>query len=306
MEFNKPVVTFGGRELVCMDRYGRLMASRVQTVRKVTIPSQTKVALSCRLTSHNYAPDRLIESSSDKVVLANRPGEKGSVLVRCMNPTSQPLELPAGTTIGTFTSIDQTDVSGGESKQGGAVRRTRETWEVPEHLEAMFKQACKGCETGEQEDQLAELLTRYQAVFSKNDQDIGRTELVYHSKPTKEGTRPIRQPPHRLGPHKEQEAERQVQDLLARGMIEPANGAWSSPVVLVRKKDQSWRFCVDYRKLNAVTLQDAYPLPRIDESLDALAGSKYFSTLDLTSGYWQIPLDADGQEKSASTTRSGL
>ena len=85
-------------------------------------------------------------------------------------------------------------------------------------------------------------------------------------------------------------------------MIEPANGAWSSPVVL----DQPWRFCVDYRKLNAVTLQDAYPLPRIDESLDALAGSKYFSTLDLTSGYWQVPLDKDAQEKSAFATRSGL
>ena len=57
-------------------------------------------------------------------------------------------------------------------------------------------------------------------------------------------------------------------------MIEPANGAWSSPVVLVCKKDEPWRFCVDYRKLNAVTLQDAYPLPRIEESLDVLAGSK--------------------------------
>ena len=87
-------------------------------------------------------------------------------------------------------------------------------------------------------------------------------------------------------------------------MIEPASGAWSSPVVLVKKKDQS--FCVDYRKLNAVTLQDAYPLPRIDESLDALVGSRYFSTLDLTSGYWQVPLDADAQEKSTFATRSGL
>ena len=118
-------------------------------------------------------------------------------------------------------------------------------------------------------------------MFSRNDQDVGRTDLVEHSIPVQEGTRPIRQPPHRLGPQKEQEAERQIQDLLARGMIEPASGAWSSPVVLVKKKDQSWRFCVDYRKLNAVTLQDAYPLPRIDESLDALAGSRYFSTLDL-------------------------
>ena len=84
------------------------MASRVQTVRKVTIPPKTEVALFCRLTSHNCAPG-LIESSSDKVTLAkseNRPCKKGLVLVRCMNLTSQPLELPAGTTVGTFFSID--------------------------------------------------------------------------------------------------------------------------------------------------------------------------------------------------------
>ena len=77
-------------------------------------------------------------------------------------------------------------------------------------------------------------------------------------------------------------------------------------MVLVRKKDNSWRYCIDYRRLNSGTQQDAYPLPRIDESLDALAGSRFFSTLDLVSGYWQVPLDSDAQEKSAFITRSGL
>ena len=74
----------------------------------------------------------------------------------------------------------------------------------------------------------------------------------------------------------------------------------------MRKKDQSWRFCVDYWKLNAVMLQDAYPLPCVDESLGALAGSRYVSTLDLSSGYWQVPLDADAQDKSTFATRSGF
>jgi len=81
---------------------------------------------------------------------------------------------------------------------------------------------------------------------------------------------------------------RQVQDLLDRDLIEPAHGAWSS-----KKKDGSWRLCVDYRRLNSVTIQDAYPFPRIAQSLDALARSKYFSTLDLLSGYWQVPLSPD-------------
>ena len=309
IDFARPVVTIGERELVCTDRFGRLMASRVQTIRRTTIPPRTEVALSCRLTSHNHVPEGLIESLSDQVVLANsinRPSARGDVIVRCINPTNQPLELAAGLTIGTFTSIDPQDITDNEGKQMGSERRTPATAKVPEHLEAMFQKACQDGVSKEQARRLAELLDQYQDVFSRNDQDVGRTDLVKHSIPVQEGTRPIRQPPHRLGPQKEQEAERQIQDLLARGMIEPASGAWSSPVVLVKKKDQSWRFCVDYRKLNAVTLQDAYPLPRIDESLDALAGSRYFSTLDLTSGYWQVPLDADAQEKSTFATRSGL
>jgi len=91
-----------------------------------------------------------------------------------------------------------------------------------------------------------------------------------------------------------------------RDLIEPAHGAWSSPVVLVKKKDGRSRFCVDYRKLNSVTIQDAYPLSRIDESLDSLAGSRYFSTLDLLSGYWQVPRSLDAQDKTAFITHDGL
>ena len=105
---------------------------------------------------------------------------------------------------------------------------------------------------------------------------------------------------------KDQEVERQVADLVEKKLVVPGDGAWSSPVVLVRIKDHSWRLFVDYRQLNAVTRKDAYPLPRIDDRLDALAGSVFFSTLDLLSGYWQVPLDQDAQEKSAFVTRGGL
>ena len=135
---------------------------------------------------------------------------------------------------------------------------------------------------------------------------MGRTTMATHEIPLKPNTRPIRQPPRRLGPLKDAEVERQVEGLRERGLIEPTDGAWSSPVVLVKKKDGAWRFCVDYRRLNDVTCQDAFPLPRIDDSLDALAGNALFSTLDLVSGYWQVPLSPDAQEKSAFVTRSGL
>ena len=76
--------------------------------------------------------------------------------------------------------------------------------------------------------------------------------------------------------------------MLELGVIEPANGPWSSPMVLIKKKDGSVRFCVDYRRLNDVTVKDVYPLPRIDDVLDRLGGAKFFTMLDLYKGYWQV------------------
>ena len=93
--------------------------------------------------------------------------------------------------------------------------------------------------------------------------------------------------------------------MLEAGVIEPSDSPWSSPVVLVREKYGTTRFCVDYRKLNDVTKKDAYPLPRIDESFDTLAGAQYFSTFDLASGYWQVEMENDDKRKTAFPTRLG-
>jgi len=167
---------------------------------------------------------------------------------------------------------------------------------VPPHVQELYQTACDGCASNQERQVMARLPCEYKNVFSSGDHDVGLTNAVRDEIPLAAGTTPIRQPTRRLGPEKEKEVSRQVRDLLDRDLIEPAHSAWSSPVVLVRKKDGSWwQFCVDYHKLNSVTIQDAYPLPRIDESLDALAGSKYFSTLDLLSSYWQVPLSPNAQ-----------
>jgi hypothetical protein len=99
--------------------------------------------------------------------------------------------------------------------------------------------------------------------------------------------------------------EKQVKGMLNNEVITPSSSPWSSPVVLVRK-DGTTRFCVDYRRLNAVTINDACPLPRIDDSFDHLSDSCWFSTLDLCSGYWQVECEGSDRHKTAFATRSGL
>ncbi|GBN00942.1 Transposon Ty3-I Gag-Pol polyprotein [Araneus ventricosus] len=113
---------------------------------------------------------------------------------------------------------------------------------------------------------------------------------------------PIKQYPRRLPLAKKEEAERLVKEMVDNGIIDESSGPWASPIVLVKKKDGSTRFCVDYRKLNEITIKDSYPLPRIDDTLDALNGSQWFSTLDLKSGYWQVEIQPEDKEKTAFTT----
>ena len=152
---------------------------------------------------------------------------------------------------------------------------------------------------------LKKLLYDYQHVFSRTEGDLGTTQMVKHRIETG-NVLPIRQQPRCTSPWKHDEIERQVADLLHQGRVTESSSPWSSPVVLVTKKDGSQRLCVDYRQLNAATVKDAFPLPRVDDSLSALSGSRWFSTLDLASCYWQVAMDASTKEKAASVTSSGL
>ena len=154
-----------------------------------------------------------------------------------------------------------------------------------------------------QQQQLNELFREYQDVFSQGEDDLGNTPLLEHTIETRGP--PLRQPYRRQNPAVRREEMIQVQQMMSSNIIRPSNSPWASPVVMVRKKDGSLRFCVDFRQLNAATVKDAHPLPRIDDLLDALHGAKWFSTLDLKSGYWQVPITEQDKAKTAFRTSSG-
>ena len=154
-----------------------------------------------------------------------------------------------------------------------------------------------------QQQQLNELFREFSDVFSRGEDDLGNTPLLEHA--IEIHGPPLRQPYRRQNPAVRREEMAQVQQMLSSIVIRPSNSPWASPVVMVRKKDGSLCFCVDFRQLNAAIVKDAHPLPRIDDLLDALHGAKWFSTLDLKSRYWQVPITEQDKAKTAFRTSSG-
>ena len=148
-------------------------------------------------------------------------------------------------------------------------------------------------------NKLSVLLESYSDVFLTHPHDsLGRTTEAEHCIDTGD-SRPVKQRPYRIPVHLKGVVEKQISDMLDRVIIQPSDSPWSSPIVLAPQKDGDYRFCVDFRRVNSVTKKDAHPIPRIDEILDRLGGATYFSTLDLASGYWQVPLKEEDREKTA-------
>ena len=218
------------------------------------------------------------------------------VVLQVMNTSPSPTKVYKGTILGTFIPNKLLLVL----DKGEPDNKDAHIAPVPVFPD--IETTCKHL-SHQQKIQLTNLLVKYQDLFISKADPLGHTDKVKHSIQTERP--PIRQPIRRLPEALKRTVDVETKQMLDEGVIRTSSSPWSSPVVMVRKKDGSWRFCIDYRKLNSITHRDAYPLPRIDSTLDTLSGLKYFTTLDLASGYWQVEINESDKEKTAFSTRQG-
>ena len=306
---NGLLFTQGGASLQ-LHRKDSALSGRVFTVGHSSIPPYSEAVLhgSVRTTGGRALPSSgLLEGltlfAEDTGLIVGRTlvdpsGWKVPVLVS--NFSQETVVVNPFTEVGMITQVTAI-----QSVTDDRIRPRGVTGELPHHLQDLVEQT-SGNLDGDQRRRLAEVLLEYADIFPvPGDPLTGHTDAVEHDINTGDRS-PIRCAPRRMSPQKMKKEEDCVTEMLTGGQIEASDSPWSSPVVLVTKKDGGTRFCVDYRQLNDATIKDAYPLPRIDDTLDMLAGKQWFSTLDLASGYWQVSLSRAARAKMAFATHSGL
>ena len=290
---------------------GMSTSYKISLVNRISMPPRAEVIVKGKICASDDGrlPSRIgmiepIESfarSNAGIVAKTLVRSQEIVPVRILNPLSEAQTIHPGTIIGTLSPIEKVVSS---SFNIDEISCKKSCHDIPSHIKDLYEKCTS--DLGIEDKQKAKaLLLRYAHLFSTSDEDVGRTDLVKHKINTGDKD-PFKQAPRRLPVHMQEEVEEHITDMLRRGVIEPSKSPWASPIVLAKKKDGSTRFCIDYRRLNNVTVKDAYPLPKIDESLSQLNGSNWFCALDMNTGYWQVELDARDKEKTAFVSRQGL
>ena len=302
-DFDARVLSVNGHKFHLCSRPGRRFIRRVYVADTVTVEPCNQMLVPVTLALHSVrtpAADWMIDSSrlskglySARTMLS---GQEADVGVPVVNLTSRPKTLAEGTFVGQATVINEIEV--------GSLNTEHQPGESQyAHVQSIIDGLPHDL-SDEEYDKVADFVRKHAEAFSKSEYDIGRTKIIPHRIDIG-SNRPIRQQLRRHPRAHLEVIDQEVQKMLDHDIVEESASPWSSNVVLVAKKNGKLRFCIDYRKLNSLTCKDSYPIPKIDACLDTLGGAKYFSTLDLRSGYWQVEIAESDRDKTAFVTRMG-
>ena len=279
----------------------------------MTNPPRSHVRMSCRA-SKSVPGLILVEPGSYTNIMSPRIicGDSDNIVMSLYNWTDQDVQLEAGTQLGLASNLTSTDILSDTVAYSHAscipnvrvCEPTNAEQDLPVHLHALFEEAQSQLSPAEM-IALKSLLLEYADVFAQSDFDLGAFDTNKHTIDTGDSA-PVKQRMRRTPIHFREEEDWHLDKMIQAGVIRPSVSDWASPPVLVRKRDGSVRWCVDYRALNAITRKDVYPLPRIEDCVDTLEGNIWFSKLDANSAHWQVQMDESSREKTAFITRRGL
>ncbi len=301
-----------GEILQCEFEDQQAAVFRVTVEETVTVPPWSQVVVQAQVQGDvPEGQDMIIEPNPDflarKPILVGRTlvkPKRGRVFLQVANLTDeeQTVYLNSCAGLGELAEVAE-DESPVPSDRVAKVNRLPDKV-LPDHVSSLLT-GCVAQLDDAEKHQVEALLHDFAHVFAKSKSDLGQTKIIEHRINTGDAA-PIKQRARRVPVALREEARAEEQRMLEAGIVEPSTSPWASPVVLIRKKDNSLRYCIDYRRLNNVTIKDSYPIPRVDDCLETLGGSHYFSTLDCASGYWQVAMDKQDAAKTAFVTHQGL
>jgi transposase InsO family protein len=306
--------------MIRMEGRQGVQIARVVVAKKVVAPPNSLVQVPVKLQSTSKQ-DFVIEGltvPNNPLMSAGIVKGGSTTVVTFLNDSNHYFTLKKGHECGVAVELDKVvseqDWTNKETSEKDEIKLRLLSEEVqdqlnqertlPEHVQGVYQQATENLDSAEKMA-VRELLAEYSDVFSKHEFDLGKFDKLQHEI-TLHSDQPFRKRMRRTPLCFEKEEEKTLQHMMEAGVIQPSASEWASAPVLVRKKDGSLRYCIDYRTLNDRTVKDAFPLPLIEECLDSLRGSAFFSSLDMASGYWQIPIKPEDQPKTAFITKYGL
>ena len=284
---------------------------RVRLLRSITIPANKAVTVPVYIAEGELPMKSLLFEGHDYVpaVTATQAllntNKDGHARIEICNERGFTEKIPVDTVVGEVTEVQVIESVENELIRDEAVVGMVTTGSNSERKQKLTETIEVVNLSEPERTLLLDLLRDYHDIFALEENDRGQTDLIQLEVDTGDVT-PIKQPSRRMQFAAREEVAKQLRKMRQMQVVQPSKSPWSSPVVLVRKKDGLHRFCIDYRGLNAVTKGDSFPLPRIDDLLDDLGSARYFSTLDLASGFWQIPVHERSREKTAFSTPFGL